>query len=135
MGLPGLSGGPEPACCSLGTPGQLGCLGDALMLRSSHFQPTGVAHMDLKPENVMRQTNGVLRLIDYGGAESFEPAAGLDLAWVDDNGGTEAYMAPERRRHRLKRRPRRVPRLSAQRPATPLECDRPRRPRGAGCGS
>lgn len=44
----------------------------------------------------MRQPDGVLRLIDYGGAETFDPAVGLDNAWVDDNGGTEAYQAPER---------------------------------------
>jgi len=49
-----------------------------------------------KPENVMRQPDGTLRLIDYGGAETFDLSAGLENAWVDDNGGTEAYQAPER---------------------------------------
>ena len=36
--------------------------------------------MDLKPENILRQPDGVLRLIDYGGAETFFRGAGLDQA-------------------------------------------------------
>jgi serine/threonine protein kinase len=114
----------------------------------AHFHHMGVAHMDLKPENVLRQRDGehtrstreytvvrkcivsrrcgatvstekvhapqrlrpwpmrlqplthavagVLRLIDYGGAETFFRGDGLDEAWVDDHGGTENYRAPER---------------------------------------
>ena len=59
------------------------------------FHSVGVAHLDLKPENVMRQPDGVLRLIDYGAAATF--AAGrLDEAWVEETGGTEAFRAPER---------------------------------------
>ena len=59
------------------------------------FHSVGVAHLDLKPENVMRQPDGVLRLIDYGAAATF--AAGrLDDAWVEETGGTEAFRAPER---------------------------------------
>ena len=55
----------------------------------------GITHLDLKPENVMRQPDGVLRLIDYGAAATF--AAGrLDEAWVEETGGTEAFRAPER---------------------------------------
>ena len=35
-------------------------------------------------------------MVDYGSAGTFEPTEGPDCAWVDDNGGTEAYLAPER---------------------------------------
>ena len=58
--------------------------------------PTALgAHLDLKPENVMRQPDGVLRLIDYGAAATFA-AGNLGEAWVEETGGTEAFRAPER---------------------------------------
>ena len=34
--------------------------------------------------------------MDYGSAQAFDAADGLACAWVEDNGGTEAYLAPER---------------------------------------
>ena len=58
------------------------------------FHVRGVAHMDLKTENVMRQPDGQLRLLDYGSAACFDPEQGPAEAWVEDNGGTEAYQAP-----------------------------------------
>ena len=61
-----------------------------------YFHGMGVAHMDLKPENCMREPEGRLRLVDYGSAQAFDAADGLACAWVEDNGGTEAYLAPER---------------------------------------
>ena len=38
----------------------------------------------------------MLRVVDYGSAQAFDAADGLACAWVEDNGGTEAYLAPER---------------------------------------
>ena len=52
----------------------------------SFFHRMGVAHMDLKPENLMRQPDGLLRVVDYGSAGTFEPTEGPDCAWVDGNG-------------------------------------------------
>ena len=35
-------------------------------------------------------------MVDYGSAQAFDAADGLACAWVEDNGGTDAYLAPER---------------------------------------
>jgi predicted Ser/Thr protein kinase len=52
----------------------------------------GVTHQDIKPRNVLIDTDGTLRLIDFG-------LARLREAWSDESrgpyGGTPAYMAPE----------------------------------------
>lgn len=73
----------------------------------------GVAHLDIKPQNVLvaaqsslqldvdRIGSGggdgspIVRLIDYGCADLFDPNDPAE-AWVDECGGTDNYMAPER---------------------------------------
>jgi hypothetical protein len=59
----------------------------------------GIAHRDFKPENVMRDRNGRLRVLDFGLALMTQPlpaAAGGVLATLPGAlVGTPAYMAPE----------------------------------------
>ena len=52
----------------------------------------GVAHLDLKPGNLLVSRNGTLRVIDYGIARSVEDAAADGDAPFS---GTPQYMSPE----------------------------------------
>ena len=55
-----------------------------------------VAHLDVKPENILVDSRPRLKLLDYGSACAMDrpdaPGGGL----VQDIGGTDRYMAPER---------------------------------------
>ena len=62
---------------------------------------SGITHRDFKPENVMRDRTGRLKVLDFGlaySAEADAPIAGQNLAMNTLPGvlvGTPAYMAPE----------------------------------------
>jgi eukaryotic-like serine/threonine-protein kinase len=55
-----------------------------------------LAHGDIKPSNLMLQADGLLRILDFGVARSFD-VAGADATDAGTQAGTLAYMAPERR--------------------------------------
>ena len=55
---------------------------------ATHLQPAAPCGCSLQPPTVA----GQLRLVDYGSAAIFDPEVGAAGAWVDDNGGTEAYQ-------------------------------------------
>ncbi|KAL1499505.1 hypothetical protein AB1Y20_011708 [Prymnesium parvum] len=57
-----------------------------------YFHSQGVAHLDIKPTNLLIDQNGYPRLIDYGSSAIFEGSEGL----VTEQGGTDNYKAPER---------------------------------------
>lgn len=60
-----------------------------LMLTIEYMHRRGVIHRDLKFENLLLGSDGYLRLIDFGHAQ-----IGLEET-IEDNIGTESYMAPE----------------------------------------
>jgi serine/threonine protein kinase len=68
----------------------------------AHMHAMGVAHLDLKPQNVLiHPPSGNLKLIDYGTAALFEPLVEGEpapLFWplVEEHGGTKSFQSPER---------------------------------------
>ena len=49
-----------------------------------------MAHLDLKPDNVVVTATGHLNIIDYGGS-----AVVFKLEWIKELRGTEGWVAPE----------------------------------------
>lgn len=60
----------------------------------------GVLHRDLKPQNVIRSTNGRLKILDFGLAIAYAPDGDAHTRLTDAGAllGTPAYMAPEQLR-------------------------------------
>lgn len=65
----------------------------SLMLFVAHMHGKGIAHLDLKPENVMFDSegaNGVLKVLDFGSAVFVQPHEQVKNAF-----GTVRYASPE----------------------------------------
>ncbi len=58
----------------------------------SAVHAAGLLHRDIKAQNVMRDRNGRLVLMDFGAGRDAEPVTGT---FVSDEVGTPLYMAPE----------------------------------------
>jgi serine/threonine protein kinase len=55
----------------------------------------GVIHRDLKTPNIMRDREGVVRLLDFGIAKLMAPTGTLALTGIQKVVGTPEYMSPE----------------------------------------
>src|SRR5205814_9179397 len=65
-------------------------------LKAAHEK--GVIHRDLKPENIMITPDGVVKIMDFGGARlsTVEPTI---KDWQDQDKGSRGYVAPEQWRN------------------------------------
>ncbi|XP_076039293.1 serine/threonine-protein kinase Chk1-like [Oratosquilla oratoria] len=64
-----------------------------LMVGVEHLHERGVAHRDLKPTNLLRTEDRVIKIADFGLAEVF--VVGGEEFRLEGIVGTPAYMAPE----------------------------------------
>jgi serine/threonine protein kinase len=55
----------------------------------------GIVHRDLKTPNIMRDSRGVVRLMDFGIAKEWETQSGTSLTALGQIVGTPEYMSPE----------------------------------------
>jgi serine/threonine-protein kinase len=62
-------------------------------LQVAHEQ--GVIHRDIKPQNIVVEPNGVLKVMDFGIARLAMRASGKELTQEGMSIGTPAYMSPE----------------------------------------
>ncbi|XP_041834949.1 striated muscle preferentially expressed protein kinase [Melanotaenia boesemani] len=51
-----------------------------------------ILHLDLKPDNIMVTNLNIIKIVDFGSAQSFNP---LNLKLQDSGAGTLEYMSPE----------------------------------------
>jgi serine/threonine protein kinase len=61
---------------------------------------SGVVHRDLKPANIMRDEQGVVRLMDFGIAKAWEGATDPGITGSGQVVGSPEYMSPEQVRGR-----------------------------------
>lgn len=67
----------------------------ALLLGLAAVHEKGITHRDVKPQNVMFDANGILKLLDFGIARSVQDETVTGTGQVI---GTPAYMSPEQAR-------------------------------------
>jgi non-specific serine/threonine protein kinase/serine/threonine-protein kinase len=66
-----------------------------------HFHQKGVIHRDLKPDNILVDTFGVPRIVDFGFAKLLAGPIDLTLSVNGQIKGTVCYMSPEQASGRL----------------------------------
>lgn len=73
-------------------PQQLACMAAQIVRGLHHLQTRRLLHRDVKPENVLHNTAGQVKLTDFGISKDLNSTVGVAATFV----GTANYMSPER---------------------------------------
>jgi protein-serine/threonine kinase len=71
------------------------CFFKQMMCGVEYIHEMGVAHCDLKPENLLLTSNGELKIGDFGNAHCFRMAWENDVHMASNRCGSSPYIAPE----------------------------------------
>lgn len=63
-----------------------------------HAHHRGIVHRDLKPSNILLTVDNLVKLVDFGIAQSIRPRTDDDSGSDSTLGGTPKYIAPEQAR-------------------------------------
>jgi len=75
--------------------GSILCCFKQLMEGLAYIHSMGVAHLDLKPENIMFKDNKILKILDFGASVIFRTPYSNKIIRSSGIVGSEPYMAPE----------------------------------------
>jgi len=73
-------------------PGHLACITAQVVRGLAHLQSRRLLHRDVKPENVLHNGRGEVKLTDFGISKDLDSTVGVAATFV----GTANYMSPER---------------------------------------
>lgn len=76
-------------------PQEADCFFKQILRGVSYMHSMGVAHCDLKPENVLLTQDGVCKISDFGNGECFRMAWEKSIHMVNGVCGSGPYIAPE----------------------------------------
>lgn len=85
-------GGGEGATATGVPPQHLSCVAAQVVLGLQHLQARRLLHRDVKPENILHNRAGQVKLTDFGISKELESTLGAAASFV----GSANYMAPER---------------------------------------
>jgi serine/threonine protein kinase len=71
------------------------CLFKQLLLGIAHIHASGVAHRDVKPENLVMTEKGVLKIADFGVADVVQSCFETEPNLCKGQCGSEPYWPPE----------------------------------------
>jgi len=73
-------------------PRHVSCIAAQLFRGLAHLQSRRILHRDVKPENILHNSSGQVKLTDFGISKDLNSTIGVAATFV----GTATYMAPER---------------------------------------